>query len=178
MPSQNGSSDESSEMYFIGVEGGGTSSNAVLLNVDAKVLATSKAETTNMWNVGIPKTCETIMEMVNDLKQKAGFDNSVKITGIGLCLSGADAEKENKKLLETLDSEYHAAEHYVIEADTIGSLATALPDLSGIVLISGAYNFDGSERTVQKTVLFSVSDGGGRVTTVQRGGGVSSLAVW
>ncbi|GAU91988.1 hypothetical protein RvY_04141 [Ramazzottius varieornatus] len=128
----------SGPMYFMGVEGGGTSSNAVLLDEKGKLLATCKGDTTNMWNIGIPKTCENIIAMVQDIRKTAKLDDSVQISGLGLCLSGADDVKMNNELVEALRTEYgNPATEYVIENDTIGSMATALPDLAGIVIIAG-----------------------------------------
>ena len=125
-------------MYFIGVEGGGTSSNAVLLDEKGQLIATSKGDTTNMWNIGIDKTCDNIIAMVRDIRQNAKLDESVKITGLGLCLAGADDVKMNNELVEALRTRYgDPAAEYVIENDTIGSMATALPDLAGIVIIAG-----------------------------------------
>ncbi|OWA50897.1 N-acetyl-D-glucosamine kinase [Hypsibius exemplaris] len=137
MPETSSSNGGIGEDLFIGVEGGGTSSNAVLLTGTGHVLASSAGDTTNMWNIGIPATCDNIMQMVNDLRKSAQLEDSHQISGIGLCLSGADSESENEKLVDYLREYFNPAAHYIIEADTMGSLATALPDLAGIVLISG-----------------------------------------
>ncbi|GAU94968.1 hypothetical protein RvY_06662 [Ramazzottius varieornatus] len=131
---QNGHTEK---RYYAGVEGGGTSSNAVLLDERAEVLATSTSDTTNMWNIGIEQTSKNIAQMVADLRRNARLDRDVVISCLGLCLAGADDETMNNKLVSHVHSHFQPAQDYCIYNDTMGSLATALPSLTGIVLISG-----------------------------------------
>ncbi|XP_055332843.1 N-acetyl-D-glucosamine kinase-like [Paramacrobiotus metropolitanus] len=123
--------------YFVGIEGGASHSQGVLLNEDAVILAKCRGCTTNQWVVGLDKACKTIADMVKELRQTANLPVDVPITSLGLCMSGADDEKKNQEWVTLLDEKFALARSYIIENDTLGSLATARSDLAGIVLISG-----------------------------------------
>ncbi|OQV24552.1 N-acetyl-D-glucosamine kinase [Hypsibius exemplaris] len=123
--------------YFVGIEGGGTASHGILLNEDAEILARCTGGKTNQWVVGLEKACQTIADMVGELRKTADVPDNAVIASIGLCMSGADDAQRNKQWVNMLDEVHHVAASYVIENDTVGSLATARSDLSGIVLISG-----------------------------------------
>jgi N-acetylglucosamine kinase-like BadF-type ATPase len=127
--------------YFIGIEGGGTSSQGVLLDEKAQILAKCTGGKTNQWVIGLEKTCETIADMVGVLRRNGGVPDGQIIDAIGLCMSGADDDTRNKQWIEMLDDKFHLSASYVIENDSVGSLATARSDLAGIVLISGLLIF-------------------------------------
>lgn len=126
-----------SERYYIGIEGGASHSQGVLLNESAVILAKCSGDGTNQWVVGLEKACETIADMVKELRQTAEISESATISGLGLCMSGADDAAQNKQWVDLLDGRYRLATTYAIENDTVGSLATARQDLTGVVLISG-----------------------------------------
>ena len=75
--------------------------------------------------------------MVVALRKSADVPDGAVIDAIGLCMSGADDERRNQQWVKLLDDTYHLAASYVIENDSVGSLATARSDLAGIILISG-----------------------------------------
>jgi len=121
-----------------GIEGGGTRANVSIINVDnSEVLATVHKEgSTNLYHVGMDESCHRLQQLVKDALNKAGLDESITLEALGLSLSGCEVKETIEELKKRIQELYpNLSKKYVVESDTVGTLATASD--SGMVLIAG-----------------------------------------
>ena len=78
---------------FGGLEGGGTSSKLVLLDVDGKVLARAEGGATNHFVVGMDSAASTIVVLAQEAKTKAGLPLSQPLASLGMSISGFQQEE-------------------------------------------------------------------------------------
>lgn len=121
-------------MHFVGVEGGGTASRAVLINQQGEILAHAQAGVTNHWQIGLDAAVENIKQMVEQCREASGISD-LKIESIGLGLSGMDTASD-RDMMESAVSKLKLARNVHVCNDTLSTLATAT-ETGGVVLISG-----------------------------------------
>jgi len=122
-----------------GIEGGGTRANVTVINADtSEVLATVHKEgSTNLYHVGIDESCNLLQQLVKDALNKAGLDPSITLEALGLSLSGCEVKETIDELKRRIQQLYPTlSKEYVVESDTVGTLATASGG-GGMVLIAG-----------------------------------------
>ena len=123
--------------FYGGIEGGGTSSRAIIISPRGEVLGRSEGAPTNHWLIGMDKCVRVVNDMVVKAKRNAGLDPSSPLKSLGLCLSGGEKESFQREMEATLRSSYpSASQSYNICTDTFGSIATVSPG-GGVVVISG-----------------------------------------
>ncbi|EDO42704.1 predicted protein [Nematostella vectensis] len=129
--------DKKEKVYFGGIEGGGTSSIAVIFDSNGKIVGRSEGEGTNHWLVGMDICLKRINSMVMAAKENAGIDVMTPLTSLGLSLSGMEKANKQKEAIELMQRDYPCcAKNYHMCVDTLGAVYTA-SDCGGMVLIAG-----------------------------------------
>lgn len=122
--------------YFAGLDGGASSSTAVILNDHGKVLATVKGPTTQLWLVGIIESAERIIDLVKKGKEQCGIAET-KLASIGISISGGDQPGRSKEIVDFMYQQYSKeSDKFVVKSDTFGPVATCSKS-GAVVLISG-----------------------------------------
>ncbi|CAG7659350.1 unnamed protein product, partial [Allacma fusca] len=122
---------------FCGIEGGGTHSTAIVLDINGMKLGELLDEQfINPLLLGLEGSANLIVKMAEKALKQAGMDDIKAITTLGLCLSGGEDEKFNEELRQVVISKLPHVEEVVVTSDTLSPL-TAASENGGIVLISG-----------------------------------------
>ncbi|KAL0208485.1 hypothetical protein P9112_011072 [Eukaryota sp. TZLM1-RC] len=123
--------------YYLGVEGGGTSTTFAIVTSSGEIINIETIETsTNPLLVGPSTVAQIVNQFISNASTKYEF--SLPISGIALSLSGVD----NKEIQQQLRTEFSALDTRLTETlflcnDSVGS-AGLLPNSSfPIVLIAG-----------------------------------------
>ena len=120
--------------YVIGVDGGGTKTEAALADFKGKILRVVKAGPSNLRNVGINKAVFNISEAIKKVKQRK------KITSIFIGLAAVEEEfkfekekikKEIRKRLKNFKGKLE------IGSDQIVAFRSGTDEKNGIILIAG-----------------------------------------
>ena len=127
--------------YFAGIEGGGTSSNLVLLDESGALLASVKGPALNPLLLGEQECFTRIYNMLNEARTNAGAplieQPDSQIDSLGLCLSGCVTDEDCRTVAQNFLATWPSvARNCVAACDTIGSLETSNCK-TGIVLIAG-----------------------------------------
>lgn len=123
------------EKYFIGVDGGGTKTEVVLITRSGNIIARIKGGSTNFQALGGAKLKQEIMSLFEKLLKKTNLLDS-KVVHIYLGLAGAGRKSDQKTIKELFhDTEYK--NKISIDSDAIIALAGAFSNRPGIILIAG-----------------------------------------
>lgn len=123
--------------YFGGIQGGGTASDAVILDQSGRIVGTSTGPCTNPWQVGFAKCIADLGKMIIEAKKNANLDPSIPLESLGMALSGGEMLEAQERIADGLKTEFpNASKSYYVCTDTFGSIATAFPN-GGMVVIAG-----------------------------------------
>ncbi|XP_068709146.1 N-acetyl-D-glucosamine kinase-like [Montipora foliosa] len=127
----------SSDLFFGGIEGGGTGSTAIILSNEGKVVGRSSGFGTNHWLIGLDECLHRVNVMVEEAKRTAAIDVCKPLASLGLSLSGLEKEEIQQQAVSIMKSKYpNCSNKYHMCCDTVGAIATS-SDKGGVVLISG-----------------------------------------
>ncbi|WP_270180189.1 N-acetylglucosamine kinase [Alkalihalobacillus sp. CinArs1] len=125
----------SSKTYVIGIDGGGTKTEALLCNEDGTILAKSRSGSTNIKSRSEEEVCKEIQQVIEPLTC-----NLVKsdVDVIYVSAAGGDRPEDQKRwkkwLLESLP-EFNGT--IMVTNDAYGALASGTYSMEGTVLIAG-----------------------------------------
>ena len=126
---------------FAGVEGGATNSLCVLLDENCVVLGRSTGGCTNPYLLSAEEVAEEILTMLDAAAEAGGLSADVVYSGVGLTLSGGEKGSMAAALKAALAGHPRGGERVVaalvVVNDTIGPIAAATPEGTGVCLISG-----------------------------------------
>lgn len=121
---------------FAGLEGGASSSRLVLVSRSSEILAQVEGPDMNLFLLGLEETYKRVCDLLKAAKEKLPNAN---LKSLGMAMSGAHGEEITANFLtlirEKLDPNFPEALELV--GDYVGSIATALGQEGGIVMIAG-----------------------------------------
>lgn len=79
---------------------GATHSRLVICDENGKSLALTSGLGTNHWMVGIPEVARRIADMVECAKEEACIAPEVRLTSLGLSLSGCEQVRNSQSICE------------------------------------------------------------------------------
>ncbi|AIF44218.1 N-acetylglucosamine kinase [Virgibacillus sp. SK37] len=121
--------------YMIGIDGGGTKTEALLADRKGNVIARALAGPTNPNLITVEKLVDTFDVLFTSLQ--AQFSPSIQqITALFAGISGA-GNKQNQQLIKSVIQRFLPNVLIHVEADTVNALYSGTYGKPGIVLISG-----------------------------------------
>ena len=121
-------------MYYCGIDGGGSHSVGVLMDLKGEVVSRVETGSTNYYVVGEKECFLSLQGIIAELRREARLEESVPIRSIGLCLSGAESSEVQEKIKAEMEGR---GEVIFVSSDTTGAIYTA-SDNGGMVLIAGS----------------------------------------
>lgn len=122
---------------FVGIEGGGSHSEARVLSVDGEVIGSSSGAGTNLYLEGLQETAVRFLQLMAQALRSAQLPADTVPVALGVSSSGCEVEDVKRQLREELLRQYDGKLGVcVVCSDTVGAVYTAFYD-TGICLISG-----------------------------------------
>ncbi len=124
--------------FFVGVDGGGTRTRAVVTASDLLTLGRGASGPANAATVPVPRLVQSVAEAVDDALESAGAGRP-DVAFVSCGLAGVEASATKGRLVAALEAVYGAG-RVRVTTDARIALAGALPDPvadSGAVLIAG-----------------------------------------
>lgn len=121
--------------YVIGVDGGGTKTEFVIIDYSGNVIGRAKGDSTNYQAVGGKKLKEELVKGFNSIMNTTNVASN-KIEHIFLGLAGAGRESDRKEITALFgDTEFD--KKITVDSDAMVALAGAFGTSPGIIIISG-----------------------------------------
>ena len=146
---------------ILGIDGGGTKTHAVLVDLDGNIVATAANGGANWERTGIAATQESLQEIVTRALSSAGL-NSQDIVAATFALAGIDWESDKDLFAPTISALQLPASTSFIN-DSIAALFAGSPSGIGCVSIAGTGGKT-SGRSATKTLQtmgMDLGEGGG-----------------
>lgn len=125
-------------MYILGIDCGGTSSEALLTTKDGRVLGRGQGGPANYTVNGTSGVVGSTLEAIRGILEQSGLDwATLRQQGVTLALgvSGAGRDQEKERIRQVLESEGFA--QVVVDHDAVIALLGALSGMDGVVVIAG-----------------------------------------
>jgi N-acetylglucosamine kinase-like BadF-type ATPase len=129
-----------SQQLVVGLDGGGTKTEALLVDVSGTILSKKTGGPSNFQIIGVEKAAEVILDLIQDCSAEAGCDlKDLRAVVAGLTGAGRDVDR-NRMLAgvrEGMKKRNLAIERVIIESDARIALEGAFEGKVGIILIGG-----------------------------------------
>jgi len=122
------------DLYILGVDGGGSSTEGIIFNKNGKPLVKLKTHGTNLY-VSKQKAVKSIAKLIIDLSEKISIDIS-QISAFGFGLSGVSDLDSRDLLLKELDK-MQIASKSIILSDTESAYQLLCPAGQGLLISIG-----------------------------------------
>ena len=123
------------DKYVIGVDGGGTKTEAVLISRTGEIIARIRGGSSNLQALGEEKLKQELTSLISRLLKKTNTPAS-KVMWLFLGLAGAGRKSDQKKILSLFDDTEFKSK-LTVDSDAIIALAGAFGNRPGIILIAG-----------------------------------------
>jgi N-acetylglucosamine kinase-like BadF-type ATPase len=120
---------------FVGVDGGGTKTVAVLLDGHGHEIARAASGSSNFHSVGPAVAGASLQEAISGVLSAAGL-TAAQVTAAALGMAGA-ARPEDQELVRTLLARIASFQRVIITHDAEAALVGGVGRLLGVVLIAG-----------------------------------------
>lgn len=121
--------------YYIGIDGGGTSTICYIVDEKGNILGKGKAGSSVYHVTGIKKAKDAIYEAFIQAKMESGM-NSNSFAAVCLGLAGVDTKKDYQKMNNAV-KKLNLAEKVFLENDAVVALSGGTVTGRGVVLIAG-----------------------------------------
>ena len=129
-----------SKQFVVGLDGGGTKTEAVLVDPSGTLLSTKTGGPSNFQILGVEKAAAVILDLVQECATAAGCEPK-DITAVVAGLTGAGRESDKSRMLAGLRDEMKkrglAFDRLIVESDARIALEGAFRGKAGIILIGG-----------------------------------------
>lgn len=146
---------------ILGIDGGGTKTHAILVDLDGKILATAANGGANWERIGIEAVGKSLDELINEALSSAKISRE-DIVASTLALAGIDWA-EDEALFAPVTQGLGLSGRCTFVNDSVAALFAGIPDGIGCVSIAGtggkSAGSDG-EQTIQ-TMGMQLGEGGG-----------------
>jgi len=122
---------ESRTVYFVGIDGGGTKTEAVLFGVDGKIVSRKLREGCNPNVIGMGKCCEILGSIVDEMKSFG-----VKICGLFAGIAGSGVGDNARIITDYLKSN-HCTYPVTVCSDAVNVISSIRGCREGISVIWG-----------------------------------------
>ncbi len=120
---------------IVGIDGGGTKTEAVIADLDGNILGIGKAGTSNYHIIGLRRAIASIMEAIEFAEENAGLNiQRYKVACLGL--AGAGRSDDRLILLDAV-RELRIFDKVIIKHDAAIALAGATVLKPGVIVIAG-----------------------------------------
>jgi N-acetylglucosamine kinase-like BadF-type ATPase len=119
---------------FVGVDGGGSKTRAVIVRESGELIADLKTEGSNVNHFGWERAQSILQELFVQIRKS--LPSKTRIESIFLGLAGIDRSEERRKMGEWISSQWPGVK-VGVENDAVPALVSGAGDAEGIVLIGG-----------------------------------------
>lgn len=149
--------DASANRYYLGIDGGGTTTSACIIDHEDRVLGTGTGGASNLYYTPEETLIQSVKQAIRQAETAAGIELR-QVSAACVALAGAGRKEDADRAQKLLKSVFGETPYFVVE-DSKAALPAAHADKDGIVVIAGT----GSN-------CLGVSNG-----TLKRAGGWGSL---
>lgn len=126
------------EKYFVGVEGGGTTTTVLIVNSLGNVIGRASGQGSNGYLIGVSGVGEVLVDLIQRACLDAKIPESMHFEAIGAGLAGFLSKKQQIAFVDHMTEKYpNLTKHYYIDNDAPANVFTAAGGLGGAVLVAG-----------------------------------------
>lgn len=126
--------------YYIGIDGGGTKSDGILIDEKKNVIAQGSGGPTNFLMLGNEPVCETILSLIRSLREKAEIHlNQIETVFLGTTGAGrrTDAQQLETDFAKFCVKQNVQIKRFHVDSDAMAALEGAFDGAPGSILIAG-----------------------------------------
>jgi len=123
------------DKFVIGVDGGGTKTDVLLVDHSGSIIGRTKGGSTNIQAIGAEKLRQELLSLFNKLLKGANV-HSNKISRIFLGLAGAGRKNDQETIRKLFENTDYRGK-VIVDSDAMIALAGAFGNRPGIILIAG-----------------------------------------